>query len=69
MDRVRDLLLFFSAMAAVFALIGALYQAMHDRVASATLLSSVFLACVMVVYLPKLEILEAWGGPSRSHIE
>jgi hypothetical protein len=61
MEKIRDILLFFSAVMAVFALICALYQAMHERVAAATLLSGVFLVCVMVVFLPKLEILEAWG--------
>jgi hypothetical protein len=34
---------------------------MNDRVSSAALLSTIFLVCVLVVYLPKLEILEAWG--------
>jgi hypothetical protein len=61
MDKVRDILLFFSAAMAVFALIAALYQAMNDKVSAATLLGGIFLVCVMVVFLPKLEILEAWG--------
>ncbi|KZD22805.1 hypothetical protein [Tardiphaga robiniae] len=61
MDKVREILLFFAATMAVFALICALYQAMNDRVSAAALLSTIFLVCVLVVYLPKLEILEAWG--------
>jgi hypothetical protein len=61
MEKVRDILLFFAAIMAVFALICALYQAMNSQVAAATLLSAMFLVCVMVVFLPKLEILEAWG--------
>ncbi|MGY4428484.1 hypothetical protein ACVWWO_000961 [Bradyrhizobium sp. F1.13.1] len=61
MDRVRDILMFFAASMAVFALICCIYQAMHDQVAAAALLAAVFLVCVMVVFLPRLEILEAWG--------
>jgi hypothetical protein len=61
MDRVRDILLLFAAGMAVFALICCIYQAMNDKVAPATLLAAVFLVCVMVVFLPRLEILEAWG--------
>lgn len=61
MDRIRDILLFFAAAMAVFSLLCAVYQAMNDRIASATLLSGVFLVCVLVVFLPRLEVLEAWG--------
>lgn len=61
MDKIREILLYFAAAMAVFALICAVYQAMNDKVASAGLLSAIFLVCVLVVYLPKLEILEAWG--------
>jgi hypothetical protein len=61
MDRIRDILLFFAAGMAIFALTCSIYQAMNDKVASATLLAGVFLVCVLVVYLPRLEILEAWG--------
>lgn len=61
MDRVRDILLFFAAAMAVFALLCSVYQAMNDKVASAGLLSGIFLVCVLVVFLPRLEVLEAWG--------
>jgi hypothetical protein len=61
MEKIRDILLFFAAAMAVFALLCAVYQAMNDRVASASLLSAIFLVCVLVVFLPKLEVLEAWG--------
>ncbi|MHC4045360.1 hypothetical protein [Bradyrhizobium sp. 23AC] len=61
MDKIREILLYVAAAMAVFALICAVYQAMNDKVASAGLLSAIFLVCVLVVYLPKLEILEAWG--------
>jgi hypothetical protein len=46
---------------AVFALICCIYRAINDKVASATLLAALFLVCVMVVFLPRLEVLEAWG--------
>jgi len=61
MDKIREILLFFAAGMAVFALICAIYQAMFDKVSSAALLAAIFLVCTLVVYLPKLEILEAWG--------
>lgn len=61
MDKVRDILLFFSAAMAVFSLICAVYQAMNDKVASAIALAGMFLVCVLVVFLPKLEVLEAFG--------
>lgn len=61
MDRIREILLYFVAAMAIFALICAVYQAMNDKIASAGLLSTIFLVCILVVYLPKLEILEAWG--------
>ena len=51
----------FSAAMAVFALICAVYQAMYERNGSATVLGGIFLVCVLVVFLPKLEVLEAWG--------
>lgn len=61
MDKIRDILLFFAAAMAVFALICAVYQAMHEKNGSATVLATIFLVCVLVVFLPKLEVLEAWG--------
>src|SRR5258705_426345 len=59
MDRVRDILLFFVAGMSVFALICAVYQAMNEKIESGVLLASIFLVGVFVVFLPKLEILEA----------
>lgn len=61
MDKIREILLFFSAAMAVFAMICAVYQAMHERNSSATVLGGLFLVSVLVVFLPKLEVLEAWG--------
>ncbi|UPJ68110.1 hypothetical protein [Bradyrhizobium sp. 191] len=61
MDKIREILLYFVAAMAIFALICAVYQAMNEKVAAGGLLSAIFLVCVLVVFLPKLEILEAWG--------
>src|SRR5215831_5905020 len=61
MEKIREILMFVAAAMAVFSLICAVYQAMSDKLASAGVLSGIFLVCVLVVFLPRLEVLEAWG--------
>lgn len=61
MERVRDIFLYFVAALAMFALLCAVYQAMNDKKASAITLAAIFFVCAMIVFIPKLDVLEAWG--------
>jgi hypothetical protein len=54
MDRVRDIFLYFVAALAMFSLLCAVYQAMNDKLWSATLLGSIFLVSALVLYIPRL---------------
>jgi hypothetical protein len=56
MDKVREILMLVAAAMAVFSLIFAVYQAMTENLASAGVLSGIFLVCVLVVFLPRLEV-------------
>lgn len=61
MDKVRKIVLLFAAAMAIFSLICSVYQAMNDRNISSGVLAGIFLASTFVAFLPKLEILEAFG--------
>jgi hypothetical protein len=61
MDRVRDIFLYFVAALAMFALLCAVYQAMNDKKGSAATLAAIFFLCAMIVFIPKLDVLEAFG--------
>jgi hypothetical protein len=61
MERVRDIFLYFVAALAMFALLCAVYQAMNDKKGSALTLGTIFLVSALIVFIPKLDVLEAWG--------
>jgi hypothetical protein len=65
MDRVRDILLYFVAALAMFALLCAVYQAMQNQNWSATVLGALFVACVMIVYINQLELLKVFGVEAK----
>jgi hypothetical protein len=65
MDRVREIFLYFVAAVAMFSLLCAVYQAMNDKLWSATTLGTIFLVSALVFYLPHLEVLKAWGVEAR----
>ena len=55
MDKVREILLYFPAAMAVFALLGAVYRAMNNQTASMITLSTIFLLAALIV-LPRLSL-------------
>lgn len=61
MDRVREIFLYFVAALAMFSLLCAVYQGMNDKKGSAITLAAIFLVCALIVFLPKLDVLEAFG--------
>jgi hypothetical protein len=65
MDRVREIFLYFVAALAMFSLLCAVYQAMNDKLWSATTLGSIFLVAALILYIPNLEVLKAWGVEAR----
>jgi len=65
MDKVRDILLFFVAAMAVFALLGAVYQAFNNEKGSAITLGSLFLVGTLVVFLPQLEFIKTFGVEAK----
>lgn len=65
MDKVRDIVLYVAAAFAIFSLICAVYQAMNERLSSAGVLAGIFFVCTMIVFIPRLEVLKAWGVEAR----
>src|SRR5262249_8568968 len=65
MDRVREIFLYLVAALAMFSLLCAVYQAMNDKLLSATTLGSIFLVAALILYIPNLEVLKAWGVEAR----
>jgi hypothetical protein len=65
MDKMKDLLGYFLAAMAMFALLCAIYEAMNQRIASAGLLSGLFLVAVLLFYLPQLEVIKAFGVEAK----
>jgi hypothetical protein len=65
MDRVREIFLYFVAALAMFALLCAVYQAMNNKLGSATVLGTIFLVGSLIVFIPQLEVLKAWGVEAR----
>ena len=61
MDKVRDVVLLVAAAFAVFSIACAVYEAVNQRLASAAMLGGLFIACTFIVFLPKLDVLEAFG--------
>jgi hypothetical protein len=65
MDRLREIFLYAVAALALFALLGAVYQAMNRQLGSAATLGAIFLVGALIVFIPQLEVLKAWGIEAR----
>jgi len=61
MDRVREIFLYFVAALSMFAMLCAVYQAMNGKNGSALTLGGLFLVGALIVFIPQLEALKAWG--------
>jgi hypothetical protein len=64
-DRLRDVVLFVSGAIAIVSLILALYEGFNQRVSAAVFLSGLFVACALMVYLPKIEVFKAFGVEAK----
>lgn len=65
MDRLREIFLYAVAALSLFALLCAVYQAMNRQTGSAATLAGVFLVTSLIVFIPQLEVLKAWGIEAR----
>jgi hypothetical protein len=65
MDRLRDIVLFVSGAMAIVSVILALYEGFNQRLASAAFLGGLFVACTLMVFLPKLEMFKAFGVEAK----
>ena len=61
MERIKDLLSFFTAAMAMVALLCAVYEAMNQRLWSAGALTTIFVAAFFLFYIPQLETFKAAG--------
>jgi hypothetical protein len=65
LDKLREIILFVAGLVALGSLVMAVYEGFSQRLWSATFLSGLALACIMVVYLPQLEVLKAFGMEAK----
>jgi hypothetical protein len=65
MERLRDIVLFVSGAMAIVSIILALYEGFNQRVTSAMFLGGLFVACTLMVFLPKLEVFKAFGVEAK----
>jgi len=65
MDRVREIFLYVVAALSMIALLCAVYQAMNDKNGSAVVLGTIFLVGALIVFIPDLEVLKAWGVEAK----
>jgi hypothetical protein len=65
MERLRDIVLFVSGAMAIVSVILALYEGFNQRVTSAMFLGGLFVACTLMVFLPKLEVFKAFGVEAK----
>jgi hypothetical protein len=65
MERLRDIVLFVSGAMAIVSVILALYEGFNQRLASAAFLGALFVACTLMVFLPKLEVFKAFGVEAK----
>lgn len=65
MEKLREIVTMVAGAFAIFSIILAVYQAMQKEIASAGLLATIFLVCTLVVFIPQLESLKAWGIEAR----
>ena len=65
MDRIRDILLYVAAAFAMLSFACAVYQAMNEKLQSAGVLAGIAVACTLLVFFPRLEMLKAFGIEAR----
>ncbi|HVR58151.1 MAG TPA: hypothetical protein VMT72_15150 [Pseudolabrys sp.] len=65
MDKIRDIFSYFVAAMAMFALLGAVYQAFNNQKGSALTLGTLFLVGALIVFLPQVEIIKTLGVEAR----
>jgi hypothetical protein len=65
MDKIRDIFSYFVAAMAMFALLGAVYQAFHNEKGSAVTLGTLFLVGALIVFLPQVEFIKTLGVEAR----
>jgi hypothetical protein len=65
MDKIRDIFSYFVAAMAMFALLGAVYQAFNNQKGSALTLGTLFLIGALIVFLPQVEIIKTLGVEAR----
>jgi hypothetical protein len=61
MDRLRDILLFVAGIVSIGSLIMAAYEGFNQRLASAWFLAALGVVCTLIVFIPQLEALKAFG--------
>src|SRR6266568_4690392 len=61
MDRVRDAFLYFVTAMAMLALLCSVYEGMNGRKGTAFTLLTIFLISTLIVFIPRLDVLEAFG--------
>jgi hypothetical protein len=65
MDKVRDIFSYFVAALAMFAFLGAVYQAFQNEKGSAAALGTLFLVGALIVFLPQVEFIKTLGVEAR----
>lgn len=65
MDKVRDIFSYFVAAMAMFAMLGAVYQAFNNQKGSALTLGTIFLVGALIVFLPNVEFIKTLGVEAR----
>ena len=65
LDRLRDIVLFVTGLLAIGALIMAAFEGFNQRVASASFLGTLGVACTFLVFMPKLEVFKVWGVEAK----
>jgi len=61
LDRLRDILLFVAGLVSIGSLIMAAFEGFNQRIASASFLAALGIACTLIVFIPQLEALKAFG--------
>ncbi len=65
LDRLRDIVLFVTGLLAIGALIMAAFEGFNQRVAAASFLGTLGVACTFLVFMPKLEVFKVWGVEAK----
>ena len=61
MDRLRDIVLFVAGIVAIGSLIMAAFEGFNQRIPSAGFLTGLGLLCTLILFIPRLEVLKAFG--------